>query len=126
MQMTNEEIVRNYKEAKHKDNQIKILAQLNCCDPQKIKDILKDAGVIRKYVRRDPEPKEESVEAVPVKAAKKAALPELLPEAVMDAIRRRMAELDELIKNTQQVLDKNIAQMAELEKYLKEHGVFIQ
>ena len=126
MQMTNEEIVRNYKEAKNKDSQIKILAQLNLCDPQKIKDILKDAGVIRKYTRRDPEPKEKMVKTVPVKMTKKATLPKLLPEAVIDAIRRRMAELDELIKNTQQGLDKNIAQMAELEKYLKEHGVSIQ
>ena len=123
MQMTNEEIVRNYKEAKHKDSQIKILAQLNLCDPQKIKDILKDAGVIRKYVRRDPEPKEEPAKAVPVKVAKKAALPKLLPEAVIDAIRRRMAELDELIENTQQVLDKNIAQRIELKRFLEDNGV---
>lgn len=45
MQMTIGEIVRNYKQAKDKRAQIKILAELNTCDVEDIKQILRDNGM---------------------------------------------------------------------------------
>ena len=45
MQMTNEEIVRSYKEAKHKKEQVGILAELNTCTRDQIIDILRAGGV---------------------------------------------------------------------------------
>ena len=45
MQMTNEEIVKSYKEAKHKGQQIGILADLNVCPKDMIIDILVEGGI---------------------------------------------------------------------------------
>lgn len=44
MQMTPEEIVREYRTAKHKTEQIKILADLNVCSRGEIARILDEAG----------------------------------------------------------------------------------
>lgn len=43
--MTAEEIVRDYQQAKNKQKQIKILADLNCTSPSEIRSILAEAGV---------------------------------------------------------------------------------
>lgn len=45
MTMTDKEIVKSYKEAKYKKAQIGILADLNCCEPSIIKDILRENGI---------------------------------------------------------------------------------
>ena len=45
MQMTNEDIVRDYKQAANKNKQIKILAELNCVSPSEIRMVLVNAGV---------------------------------------------------------------------------------
>ena len=43
MQMSDEEIRREYKAAKYKKKQIGILAQLNCCSADEIKAIVRDS-----------------------------------------------------------------------------------
>ena len=45
MEMSNPDILRSYQEAKNKNEQIKILAQLNLCSQEAIVEILKDMGV---------------------------------------------------------------------------------
>ena len=45
MEMTNNEIVSKFKRAKEKRQQISILAQLNGCNEEKIKQILIDEGI---------------------------------------------------------------------------------
>ena len=45
MQMTNEEIVRDYNAAANKSKQIKILAELNAVSPGEIRAVLAQAGV---------------------------------------------------------------------------------
>ena len=45
MQMTNEEIVRDYNAAANKSKQIKILAELNAVSPSEIRAVLAQAGV---------------------------------------------------------------------------------
>ncbi len=40
MTMSAEEIVRDYQQAANKQKQIKILADLNCCTPGEIRQIL--------------------------------------------------------------------------------------
>lgn len=52
MQMTNEEIVRSYNEAKHKGQQIGILADLNVCPKEVIIDILVEGGVDKRAFAR--------------------------------------------------------------------------
>lgn len=53
MQMSNEEIRRNYREAKNKKLQIGILADLNCCDKETIEGILFGAEQPQKAVDLD-------------------------------------------------------------------------
>ena len=50
--MTNEEIVRSYNEAKHKGQQIGILADLNVCPKEVIIDILVEGGVDKRAFAR--------------------------------------------------------------------------
>ena len=45
MTMTNEEIIRDYREAKAPMKQIGILADMNCCTRKEIVAILVDAGL---------------------------------------------------------------------------------
>lgn len=52
MQMTNEEIVRSYNEAKHKGHQIGVLADLNVCPKEVIINILIEGGVNPKAFSR--------------------------------------------------------------------------
>ena len=53
MQMTNEEICRSYRQAKHRQNQIKILADLNQTSVKEIRKILIDNGALHpKKVQR--------------------------------------------------------------------------
>lgn len=47
MHMTADEIVRSYREAKAPSKQITILAQLNCCSTDDIRNLLKDAGALK-------------------------------------------------------------------------------
>lgn len=44
MQMTDEEVRRSYRQAKDKQNQIQVLAELNLCKQEKIRQILEDSG----------------------------------------------------------------------------------
>ena len=52
---TDEEIVRSYKEARDPKRQINVLADLNECKPQQIRDVLKRAGL--KLPKKPKEPK---------------------------------------------------------------------
>ena len=52
MQMTNEEILKSYNEAKHKGQQIGILADLNVCPKEVIIDILVEGGVDKRAFAR--------------------------------------------------------------------------
>lgn len=57
MQMTETEIVRSYKEAANPAGQIRILAQLNDCDPETIADIVGLPGVPKLKAGRRPNPR---------------------------------------------------------------------
>ncbi len=52
MQMTNEEIVRSYKEAADKKEQIKILAELNLVSKEAIRKILIEGGISHQSLPR--------------------------------------------------------------------------
>lgn len=45
MQMTDQEIIASYQQAKNKSKQIQILAELNACGWEAIADILKSGGI---------------------------------------------------------------------------------
>ena len=52
MEMSNEEIVRRYRQAKNKRSQVNILAQLNCCSKDEIIEVLKQEGITDKQLPR--------------------------------------------------------------------------
>lgn len=63
MQMTNDEIIMSYRQAKNRSEQIKILSELNACTVDEICTILKAGGVdgreiggVRRGLKK-PEPK---------------------------------------------------------------------
>lgn len=118
MQMTDDEIYREYKTAKDPKNQIKILAQLNCCDPQKIKDIIASKGEPvpkRKYTRRVPVIKADGkAESKPVTG---------LPEAVVNTLKQKIKFLESSIERCVIEGDQYKAQIVEIKLFLKKHGV---
>jgi len=52
MEMTNEEICRNYRQAKYRQRQIKILADENLCSVEEIRRILIDSGVLIPRIKK--------------------------------------------------------------------------
>ena len=139
MQMTNEEIIRRYKNGADKKAQVNILAQLNGESPEKIRNILQTAGVLEGIKRRgrkpkaETEPKAEEEKAEEKKADEAAELKEdlterepkitlvkgnELPKVVKDAVVEKyhdLLRLKELYLNTVRVLDR---QIEDIESYL--------
>lgn len=80
MQMTNEEIIKSYKEAKNKQKQIKILADLNSCRPMEIKKIVgveEPKKEEKKAVSIDKMRKDLAIDAEAVEKSDKAAVEEM-------------------------------------------------
>lgn len=104
MQMTNDEIIREYKGAKNPKQQIKILAELNCCSETDIQKIIESAESQekpkRKYTRRATAvaPKKPSAEENGKTAEPKLGVPqEFINLAIMriDDLYDKIAELKE-------------------------------
>lgn len=98
--MDQSEIVRSYREAKNKEKQIQILADLNGSSPEQIRQILIAAGEPAEKKRPGPKLKE-------VRQIKP------LPDCVKKAITERMIRLTEEI-------DRATAELQELDTYMKE------
>lgn len=119
MQMTEGEIVRSYKEAKNKSQQVGILAELNCCPKEKIIEILKEAGTPSRELPRQRKKKDLVDTAIAVAKKKEelkmAAVEEKnkksLPESVKEAISKQMIE-------EQEAIDRHSLRLKELNDYL--------
>ena len=96
------EIVRSYREAKNKEKQIQILADLNGSSPEQIRQILIAAG--EPAEKKRPGPKAKEIRQLVVKP---------LPDSVKKAITERMIRLTEEI-------DRATAELKELDTYMKE------
>lgn len=110
MQMTEEEIKRNYTGAKNKRDQIKVLAELNCTSISEIREILVRTGI-----------KEDDL---PAKAGRKKAEKPDIPDAVKDACSKEMVNLqqdidknEDIIRDLQEQNRKKEAAMVELRKF---------
>ena len=87
--MTEDEIVRSYRNAKNRNTQITVLAQLNACQTEEIEQILEQKGVIKK----------------------KQDVPEM-PEVIKEMITVRMIEITEQ-------MDKLGEELKELSDFVK-------
>lgn len=72
MQMSDSEIVRSYKEAKDKRSQVGVLADLNACSKDYIREILQRNGINAPKPGRKTTTEPEPVKAVLTEMAKKA------------------------------------------------------
>lgn len=101
MHMTADEIVRSYREAKAPSKQITILAQLNCCSTDDIRNLLKDAGAL-KYQRnktKKAEKKEDDDKGDPGDTVPAAVPAEAEPAAGADIDPAIPEEVKRLIDN---------------------------
>ena len=104
MQMSEAEIVRDYRQAKNKGHQVEILSELNLCSKQKIIDILKSNGVSqaelpRQRKKKGSTPEEQSVnpkelERVQPMAAGREELPEIVKEVICKQMEREQDGID--------------------------------
>lgn len=95
MQMTESEIVKDYREAKNKSEQINILADLNCCSKVEIKEILLNNGVSSQELQRKRKPRkkpEESSKHLPV-------------DTVVSVLAQRVKEIDKELQEHSAVVE---------------------
>lgn len=110
MQMTNEEIVRDYNAAANKSKQIKVLADLNCVSPGEIRAVLAQAGVpgvkMPERIRpRKPEPASANAEQKASAAPEQAAPFWQRMEDILNALPEKMPpEAEAIVQNLLQTL----------------------
>lgn len=114
MQMTKGDICKSYKEAKRKKAQVQILAELNQCSPDYIKEILKAEGV---WQTPGPKPGVKPKAVEPTKDERQDALVEtahyglesieakiIESERLIEEIEKKLNRLKEIRKRTQNAL----------------------
>ena len=111
MQMTNEEIVRDYNAAANKSKQVKVLADLNCVSPGEIRAVLAKAGVpgvkMPERIRpRKPAPASSNAEQkTPAAAPEQAAPFWQRMEDILNALPEKMPpEAEAIVQNLLQTL----------------------
>jgi hypothetical protein len=119
MQMTNEEIYRDYRQAKDPKKQIGILAELNQCDRRTIKKIIdeyepdSELEKLQERIKRGRPPKKETVEERVPESKEK------LPQSVVNALLQRSDELASIMANLQMEIEAKKAEQAEINAFLK-------
>lgn len=117
MQMTENEIVRNYKQAKKKQEQIKILADLNLCTKKEIRDILEKHGCeVPRYGNRYT--KSKPAETLILQNEEPIRSNET-PESVIALVKNRMAAINEQMKPLEHRLEELSAEYNTLSGWLK-------
>ncbi|MCQ2549905.1 MAG: hypothetical protein MJ134_07680 [Lachnospiraceae bacterium] len=104
--MSEEEIAREYRMAKHKERQIKILAELNGCAETEIQEILVEKGEMKmprtkvakvlEEVMKQTEEERKEVEA------KKVVKKQSIPDAVIRCVKDRMQQIEQTIKRCEE------------------------
>lgn len=112
MQMTEQEICKEYREAKDPNRQLTILAQLNTCEPGDILAILEKNGepLKKRPYQRNPKPEKE--------ATKKE---EEIPASVFRAIQDRIVWLKVRAGQCRVELNETQKECAQLESFMRKH-----
>ena len=98
MQMTNEEICREYRQAKNRQNQIRILADENLCSVDEIRKILIDGGALK------PKPKKE-VDSASLPASETVISCDTHLRFLVDYITIRVQEIEDVKKELKVIRD---------------------
>ena len=111
MQMTDNEIVKSYKEAKEKKKQIGILADLNGCNRQEITAILRNNGVDLPgpKPKKTEEPKDkpkiyERITEYPPEE-KDILVPICVKEELMSSVEAMTEQINSLLKRRAEIID---------------------
>jgi len=100
MIMTEEQVCREYREAKHPSRHIGVLADMNLCKRSEIIDILVANGLMEKP--KEPEPKKITTKK-PIKTQPKAeAKTAEFPPEVCAALEKAMSEIEKEIKTLEE------------------------
>lgn len=131
MNMTENEIIRQYKEAKDKREQVKILADMNLCEVEEIEKILKDNGqrLPVRHLKKKPqnEPSEET-EDIPAPAIEPLEKPYAagtksggfhVPDKVKELVDAKMVRLQEAIDIYREKIKEYETELEELSGFLK-------
>lgn len=129
MNMTENEIVRQYKEGKDKREQIKILADMNLCEKEEIEKILTDNGCRIPAQTPKKNPKNESSEVTediqkkePQEKPYAAGIKESgfhVPDKVKELVNAKMVRLQETIDAYQEKIKEYETEMEELNGFLR-------
>lgn len=146
MQMSDSEIVRSYKEAKDKRSQVGVLAELNACSKDYIREILQRNGInapkpgrksttepepvkaaltemAKKAVRKEPEIVKENPEIVKEKSTEDDTPDELLLLAKerLKHLQESRAEHEHSLQIIQSIVDDHKRREAKLEAWIEKH-----
>ena len=110
MQMSDVEIVRSYREAKDKRSQVGVLAELNACSKDYIREILKRSGIDAPKPGRksttEPEPVKAALTEMAKQAVKKEpADPEEVPDELMEIAQDRLKSPQENRENREHEIE---------------------
>jgi hypothetical protein len=122
MEMNENEIVRSYRESKDKKQQIGILADINCCKPEQIKEILKKNGVDLRggnyRAKKEETPKEETMKENVLE--RKIEIPEeqIVKDKLPRIVRKTLEEdLDFIEEQLKELIEKKIT----IKKFLEDN-----
>lgn len=106
MWMSKEQIAREYRMAKHKEMQIKILAELNGCADTEIQEILVEKGEMKmprtKVAKVLEEAMKQTEEERKGVEAKKVVKMQSIPDAVIRCVEDRMQQIEQTIKSCEE------------------------
>ena len=118
MTMTDNEICRNYREAKNRPEQIKLLADMNCTTVDEIKKILVAKGelvVAPPKTNRGKKPQEKP------KQAEENPKTVAIPDAVMETLAAELDALDMQISLTKAKLEPLVDRYNEISAFIKSY-----
>lgn len=134
MQMSDSEIVRSYKEAKDKRSQVGVLAELNACSKDYIREILQRNGINAPKPGRKSTTEPEPVKAALTEMAKKAVRKEpadpeddtpdellLLATERLKHLQESRAEHEHSLQIIQSIVDDHKRREAKLEAWIEKH-----
>ena len=120
MNMTPQEIAKEYREAKDKGNQIKILADENLTDRKEIIKILREQGEITDKVPRSKglRAKAEPGAAIANKKKEESGAAVGMPVSVQAALERELVIMQRDIDEQREKVEKLKEQIGDIEQYI--------
>lgn len=122
MTMSAREIALSYKTAKDKKNQITVLADLNCCSKDEIKNILAAEGITVVTSKSANRAAVDTPTVIPEQMINTKAVRSNVPKWVLMASNNRLNELSDMIRTLQEQIIELSSEQMSLQEWLEEVG----